>query len=85
MWKYSDIRRGVTIEYRLTQSYNYLDRLTYGIDVEMYANDGLADRASVYDAFCTRSEAESFIVLLAENGVEPCHLKEVVIDRLSKR
>ncbi len=86
MWKYSDIKRGVSIEYGLTRTRSGLGadmEWTYGIEAEMYVDGKPTGRASVDDAFCTRPEAESFIMLLAENGVEPCHLEEVIVDKLS--
>ena len=84
MWKYNDVRRGVTIEYGLTENENYLGELSYGIEARMYTGSTVIDSAVVEDAFCTCFEAKSFIMLLAENGVEPCHLKDVVIDSLSR-
>ena len=83
MWKYEDIMRDVVIEYSLTETYLDDGQFTYGVKADMYINGEPADHSCVYDAFCTRSKATSFIMLLAENGVEPCHLEEVIIDELT--
>ncbi len=87
MWSYEDIESGMSINYSLVET--PVDpkcgvSTVYGINAEMYVYSKPACRASIQDAFCTRSEAEAFIVLLAENGVDPCQLSDVLYDYLSR-
>ena len=77
-----DGQRGTIITYRLIRR-NIPQGESYGVEAEMRENDRVTCRSSVDDVFCFREEAEGFISLLAENGVEPCHLAEIIYDRLS--
>ena len=79
MKRFYDCKRGTVIIYRLI----HRSIEGYGVEAEMIEKDSVTCRSSVEDVFCLREEAEGFISLLAENGVEPCHLAEVIYDRLS--
>ena len=85
MKKYSDNPRGAVITYSLIQeksSYREIE-WTYGIEAEMTENGTVTCKGCVNDVFLFRDEAENFMDLLAENGVEPCHLAEIIYDLLS--
>lgn len=85
MKMYCDSTRNTIITYSLIRARSQYreSTWTYGIDAEMTENGSVTCRSSIDDVFCIREDAEDFIELLAENGVEPCHLSEVIYDRLS--
>ena len=85
MRKYCDDMRGMVITYIITLDKSSCcdDIPSYGISAEMTENGSVTCSSSVSDVFCLRKEAESFIALLAENGVEPCHLSDIIYDWLS--
>ena len=56
----------------------------YGIEGEMIVNGKIVCRDCSAGVFRTHSEAEEFIRMIAKEGVEPCHLDDVVSDYLNK-
>lgn len=78
MYKYQDIPGSTVITYRLTRE------LYYGIEAEMKVAGETVCRNSVKNIFRFRKKAEDFIRLLAKSGIEPCHLEDVISDRLEK-
>ena len=53
----------------------------YGIYAEMTL-DGKVHSCAVENVFRCKDDAEVFIARLAENEVEPCHLRDVLCDFL---
>ena len=86
MKKYCDELSGTVITYIITLDKSSCrdDIQAYGISAEMAENGRVTCRSYIKDVFCLREEAESFATLLAENGVEPCHLSEIIYDWLSR-
>ncbi len=82
MLTYKDEANDILITYRVTEGIAADlegEPKVYGISAEMlYA--GEKDFAAVEDAFCSEDDAERFMFLAAENGIEPCQLEEVIQD-----
>ena len=57
---------------------------TYGIEIVLFERNGGEDAnpeySRVYDAFCTRKDAEEIMDRLVRNKVTPVHLMEVLQD-----
>ncbi len=51
----------------------------YGVSSEMLVG-GKTRGCKVANVFRRREDAETFIAMLAENGVEPCHIKDILAD-----
>lgn len=86
MNKYVNCHNGTVIRYWLTKKAPKVpgkERWVYGIGAEMTANDTDIRRNTVDNVFCVRKDAEAFINLIAENGIEPCHLEDVIFDYLT--
>ena len=71
--------------YSITETASASDGSTvYGIDARMREDGGPVSRERLDDIFCTRAEAEEFMAALKENGVDPCHLRDVAEDWLAR-
>ena len=85
MFTYYDNASGTVIRYRLTRSVSTVpskERWIYGIRAVMAVNGKDVCEKTVENAFCIRKDAEAFMKRLADNGVEPYHLEDVVYDYL---
>lgn len=87
MYEHTDKQTVLTFNYDIVVTSAESDGVkaeVYGIKAEMYEGGRLTGESSVDDIFCSRSEADEFISLLRENGVDPCNLHEVAEDWLQR-
>ena len=75
----------INLEYLiLTSAAEGIDNVsTFGVCARLYENGRLAEEEALNDIFCCAEETESFLLLLREEQVFPCHLVDVAEDWLS--
>ena len=82
-----EIRKQYHLQYYLLQKEIMLEGIgfcTYGIEIVLFERNGKENAnpeySKVYDAFCTRKDAEEVLDSLVRNKVTPVHLMEVLQD-----